>query len=107
MTEANELLKKLWAEKKFTPNDEQRDAILYSGNNPLFITAAPGSGKTRVLLWRAVNLIVCHGVKPEEIYLSTFTEKAAYQLREGLKSLLGLASNKTNQPYGNRGRSLK
>jgi len=93
------LLKKLWAEKGFRPNEEQEKAILYTGENPLFITAAPGSGKTRVLLWRAVNLIVCHGVKPEEIYLSTFTEKAAYQLREGLKGLLGLASNKTNQPY--------
>ena len=93
------LLKKLWAEKGFKPNEEQEKAILYTGTNPLFITAAPGSGKTRVLLWRAVNLIVCHGVKPEEIYLGTFTEKAAYQLREGLKSLLGLASNETNQPY--------
>jgi len=93
------LLKKLWAAKGFEPNDEQEKAILYTGANPLFITAAPGSGKTRVLLWRTVNLIVCHGIKPEEIYLSTFTEKAAYQLREGLKSLLGLASNETNQPY--------
>ena len=99
MTTPETLLNKLWAEKGFKPNEEQEKAILYTGANPLFITAAPGSGKTRVLLWRTVNLIVCHGVKPEEIYLSTFTEKAAYQLREGLKSLLGLASNETNQPY--------
>jgi len=93
------LLKKLWSLKGFKPDDEQEKAILYTGNKPLFITAAPGSGKTRVLLWRTVNLIVCHNVNPEEIYLSTFTEKAAYQLREGLKSLLGLASNETNKPY--------
>jgi superfamily I DNA/RNA helicase len=36
-----------------------------------------------VLLWRVVNLIVFKGIKPEEIFLSTFTEKAAHQLHEG------------------------
>lgn len=76
MTDTEALLKKLWIQKGFNPNEDQETAILYTGANPLFITAAPGSGKTRVLLWRAVNLIVCHGVKPEEIYLSTFTESA-------------------------------
>ncbi len=95
----NALIRRLWNLKEFEPNSGQEEAILYDGDNPLFITAAPGSGKTRVLLWRAVNLIVCHGVAPEEIYLGTFTEKAAFQLREGLKSLLGLASNETNRQY--------
>ncbi len=52
-------------------------------DGPLFLTAGPGSGKTRVLLWRTVNLIVFNDVKPEEIFLGTFTEKAAHQLREG------------------------
>jgi DNA helicase-2/ATP-dependent DNA helicase PcrA len=61
--------------------------------------AGPGSGKTRVLLWRTLNLIVFHGVDPNEIYLSTFTEKAALQLKEGLLSLLGVASNLTGQSY--------
>lgn len=81
-------------EKGFNPNKQQREAIFYKDNKPLLITAAPGSGKTRVLLWRTLNLILVHGMKPEEIYLSTFTEKAALQLKEGLKSLLGLVSNR-------------
>lgn len=85
--------------KNFQPNDEQRKAILFDENKPLFITAAPGSGKTRVLLWRTVNLIVEKGVSPDKIFLSTFTEKAAHQLKEGLKELLGLAANFTNQKY--------
>src|SRR5258706_685984 len=83
---------------KFKPNDEQREAILHV-NGPLFLTAGPGSGKTRVLLWRTVNLIVFHDVKPEEIFLSTFTEKAAHQLKEGLRSLLGIVTNINGQPY--------
>lgn len=91
-------IEKLWALSKFEPNAEQKQAILHVAG-PLFITAGPGSGKTRVLLWRALNLLVFHGVKPEEIYLSTFTEKAAHQLREGLRTLLGLVTNETGQPY--------
>jgi len=88
----------LWKGARFSPNDQQREAILHV-DGPLYITAGPGSGKTRVLLWRAVNLIVFHGVKPEEIFLSTFTEKAAHQLQEGLRGLLGYATNINGQPY--------
>ncbi len=95
----NKLIKELWKQEKFTPNKEQERAILFAENKPLFITAAPGSGKTRVLLWRTVYLIVEEGISPDKIFLSTFTEKAAHQLKEGLKELLGLAANFTNQKY--------
>lgn len=91
-------LEYLWRLNKFEPNEQQREAITHV-DGPLYITAGPGSGKTRVLLWRALNLIVFHGVKPEEIYLSTFTEKAAHQLQEGLRGLLGYATNINGQPY--------
>ena len=86
----NKLIRELWKQEKFTPNKEQERAILFDENKPLFITAAPGSGKTRVLLWRTVYLIVEKGISPDKIFLSTFTEKAAHQLTEGLKDLLGL-----------------
>src|SRR5688572_89147 len=82
----------------FKPTPKQEEAILFNGK-PLFLTAGPGSGKTRVLLWRTLNLIVYQNVKPEEIFLSTFTEKAALQLRDGLRSLLALVTNETGQPF--------
>ncbi len=88
----------LWASCQFNPNENQKKAILHV-DGPLFLTAGPGSGKTRVLLWRTLNLIVFHGVKPEEIFLSTFTEKAAHQLKEGLRSFLSVVTNITGQPY--------
>lgn len=91
-------LESLWKLNKFEPNNQQKDAIGHI-DGPLYITAGPGSGKTRVLLWRTVNLIVFKGVKPEEIFLSTFTEKAAHQLQEGLRVLLGYATNINMQPY--------
>ncbi len=91
-------IEKLWELKKFSPNPQQKEAILHD-DGPLFLSAGPGSGKTRVLLWRTLNLMAYKGFKAEEIFLSTFTEKAAYQLKEGLRSLLGLVSQYSNQSY--------
>jgi len=62
----------LWQLANFNPNAAQGDAILHV-DGPLYLPAGPGSGKTRVLLWRTINLIVCHEVRPETIHLSTFT----------------------------------
>jgi len=87
-----------WDLKKFKPTAEQKEAIMHI-DGPLFLTAGPGSGKTRVLLWRTVNLIVYNNVQPSEIFLSTFTEKASLQLKEGLKSLLALVSNDNGKVY--------
>lgn len=96
--EVPELLAGLWRDFDFKPNDRQVAAILHA-DGPLFLPAGPGSGKTRVLLWRTVNLITAHRVHPEEIFLSTFTEKAALQLRDGLRAYLSAASTVTGQPY--------
>lgn len=94
----NEILYKLFREKNFKPNENQEKAILHL-DGPLYLVAGPGSGKTRVLLWRTLNLIVFHDVKPNEIFLSTFTEKAAQQLKQGLQGLLSIASKYTGKPY--------
>jgi DNA helicase-2/ATP-dependent DNA helicase PcrA len=94
-----------WKLKNFTPDDNQREAILHT-KGPLFLTAGPGSGKTRVILWRTVNLIVFHEVNPKDIFLATFTEKAAHQLKEGLRALLGTVTNVTGQPYDISGMSI-
>lgn len=88
----------LWEEVAFKPNESQEKAINHI-EGALYLTAGPGSGKTRVLLWRTLNLIVFQNIAPEDILLTTFTEKAAHQLKEGLQSLLGIASNHTGKQY--------
>ena len=92
------ILADLWRKFEFTPNDAQKEAILHV-DGPLFLPAGPGSGKTRVLLWRTVNLVMTHDVQPNEIFLSTFTEKAALQLKNGLRTLLSAVSARNGKTY--------
>ncbi|MDZ7648440.1 MAG: UvrD-helicase domain-containing protein [Cytophagales bacterium] len=75
-------LENFWKLKGFKPNDSQREAILHI-KGPLFLTAGPGSGKTRVLLWRTLNLIVFEKIDPKKIFLATFTEKAPINSKKG------------------------
>lgn len=60
-------------------NASQRRAISTT-KGPVLITAGPGTGKTYTLVQRAIYLIEECGVKPEEVFIATFTEKAAKEL---------------------------
>ena len=60
-------------------NNGQKEAI-EAIEGPVLIIAGPGTGKTYTLVQRALNLIVNRSVKPEEIMMATFTEKAAKEL---------------------------
>lgn len=60
-------------------NEMQKEAIRTT-DGPVLITAGPGTGKTFTLVERALYLITQKGVKPEEILMATFTEKAAKEL---------------------------
>jgi DNA helicase-2/ATP-dependent DNA helicase PcrA len=62
-------------------NEDQRKAISHI-DGPLLIIAGPGSGKTFVLVLRALNILLAEKCQPKEMVLCTFTEKAAYELRD-------------------------
>lgn len=62
-----------------TANDAQREAI-QTTEGPLLIIAGPGTGKTYTLVQRAMYMIQEKGVRPENLFLATFTEKAAKEL---------------------------
>ncbi|MDQ3020344.1 MAG: ATP-dependent helicase [Bacteroidota bacterium] len=53
--------------------------IVNHKDGPLLVIAGPGSGKTKTLVERTVNLIR-NGVNPSSIFISTFTNKAAKEL---------------------------
>jgi DNA helicase-2/ATP-dependent DNA helicase PcrA len=66
---------------------DQRDAILYTGS-PLLIIAGPGSGKTEVITWRVVHFVLTGLIKPENLLVTTFTNKAALELKDRIQQRL-------------------
>ena len=68
-------------------NDQQLGAVTSPGGAALVIAGA-GSGKTRTLTYRVAWLLE-HGVKPWQILLLTFTNKAAREMTGRVSELLG------------------
>lgn len=60
--------------------DPKKKEIIEHVDGPLLVIAGPGAGKTMAIVERVVNLIAHHQVSPENILVSTFTEKAAAEL---------------------------
>src|SRR5262249_40392820 len=62
-------------------NDVQREVIAHA-DGPLLVIAGPGSGKTYSIVLRALNLLLLERAQPRQIVLCTFTEKAAFEMRD-------------------------
>lgn len=69
-------------------NKEQYEAAT-SINGPLLILAGAGSGKTRVLTYRIAHMINDLGVYPSQVLAITFTNKAAQEMKERVRALVG------------------
>ena len=72
-------------------NKEQLEAVSIV-NGPVMVFAGAGTGKTRTLISRIVNLIENHGIMPYNILAITFTKKATNEMRERIYNEIGDAS---------------
>lgn len=66
-------------------NPAQRRIVAHD-EGPLLVIAGPGSGKTYSIVLRALNLLLLGKAAPKEIILCTFTEKAAFEMRDRLSA---------------------
>ena len=64
-------------------NDAQRSIVGHL-DGPLLVIAGPGSGKTYSIVLRALNLLLLEKAQPKQLVLCTFTEKAAFEIRDRL-----------------------
>src|ERR1035437_4104747 len=67
-------------------NQEQKKAVLQT-EGPMIILAGAGSGKTRVLTYKVMYLILEKHIDPFNILMVTFTNKAATEMRERVQKM--------------------
>src|SRR5690554_5709049 len=80
MCGVTELLNKL--------NEHQKKAVLH-GEGPAIVLAGAGSGKTTVLTTRTAYLIAEKNADPRSLFVVTFTNKAAGEIRDRIRAQTG------------------
>ncbi|GHU35835.1 ATP-dependent helicase/nuclease subunit A [Bacilli bacterium] len=89
------LLQKSEIGKEMPKTPEQIEAIYRTGTN-ILVSASAGSGKTFVMTERIINLIL-NGVSVKNLFISTFTNKAAAELKQRLdKKIRATRANETS-----------
>lgn len=69
-------------------NKEQLE-VIDNLNGIVLVLAGPGSGKTRIIVYAVKKLLLLEGVRPEEIMMVTFTNKAKDSMKAKVEKKLG------------------
>ena len=71
---------------KFRAMSQSQRDIVANTDGPLLVIAGPGSGKTFSLVLRTLNLLLLKKAEPRDLVICTFTEKAAFELRDRISA---------------------
>lgn len=71
----------------FQELNKAQQKVVNHDSGPIIVIAGPGSGKTRCLILRAMNLLLLKKVAPQELVLCTYTKKAAFEMQDRLSGL--------------------
>lgn len=69
-------------------NPQQKQAVDQT-EGPVMVIAGPGTGKTQILTLRIANILLSTQTNPENILALTFSESAAFQMRQRLTEVIG------------------
>jgi DNA helicase-2/ATP-dependent DNA helicase PcrA len=69
-------------------NPQQKEVIKHI-KGPLLVLAGAGSGKTKVITHKVSYLIKTKKISPGSVFTVTFTNKAAFEMKERISSLIG------------------
>lgn len=86
----------------WTPNKKQEEVLKYDFNKEnknLLVSAAAGSGKTRVLTEKIINMILDENISLRDILVMTFTVKATQEMKSRIKAGIDerLKNDKNNE----------
>ncbi len=73
-------------------NDAQRRAV-EAVDGPVLVLAGAGTGKTRVLTTRLAHILATRRAGPSQIVAVTFTNKAALEMRDRLRRMIGQSAD--------------
>lgn len=86
-------------------NTEQQNAV-GATEGPITVLAGAGSGKTRILVYKVLYLIMEKKIRADNILLLTFTNKAANEMKERIEKALQENKISATIPYAGTFHSL-
>ncbi|MEG0180710.1 MAG: ATP-dependent helicase [Peptostreptococcaceae bacterium] len=67
-------------------NENQKNAVMHT-EGPCMVLAGPGSGKTRVITYRIVNMVLNNNINPKNILAISFTKASSTEMKNRALSL--------------------